>query len=47
MNIRLNARLASLTFAALLTLATLAGIDTLASVDAAAPQLAQASSARA
>jgi hypothetical protein len=47
MNIRLNARLASVTLAALLTLATLAGIDTLASVDAAAPQLAQASPARA
>ena len=46
MNKHLNSRLASLTLAALLTLATLAGIDTLASVDAAAPQLAQASTAR-
>ena len=47
MNISLSTRLTSIAFAAMLTLATLAGIDTLANRDDAAPQMAQASTARA
>ncbi|MDZ7591643.1 MAG: hypothetical protein U5L05_13425 [Rubrivivax sp.] len=47
MNTPLTTRLASLAFATLVTLATLAGIDTLAEIEAAAPQMAQAATARA
>jgi hypothetical protein len=47
MKTTLTTRLASLAFATLVTLATLAGIDTLAEVEAAAPQMAQAATARA
>jgi len=43
----LTIRLSAVALAALVTLATLAGIDTLAEVEAAAPQLAQATTARA
>lgn len=47
MKTTLTTRLASLAFAMLVTLATMVGIDTLAEVEAAAPQMAQAATARA
>lgn len=42
----LTTRLASIAFATLVTLATLVGIDSLAEIEAAAPQMAQAATAR-
>jgi hypothetical protein len=47
MKTNLTTRLASLAFATLVTLATLVGIDTLAEIEAAAPQMAQATTASA